>query len=134
MVGINAESFDVQIKGCRGQEKTLVVRGAPRRETGTVNFLCGHRLKRANRVTGNRFHNSAKLSNVKRNLDAATQFANALIIKAIKRPVQKTVGKFNIVDHFKEPGNAHKRINLFAIEQAGNLDFVIGVDFAGCVF
>ena len=79
-------------------------------------------------------HNEIGLSNVKRNLDAATQFANAFVVHTGKRTVQKTVAKFNIVDHFKEPGNAHKRINLFAIEQAGNLDFVIAVDFAGGVF
>ena len=77
---------------------------------------------------------AGKLSNVKRNLDAATQFANAFVVHTGKGPVQKTVAKFNIVDHFKEPGNAHKRINLFAIEQAGNLDFVVAVDLAGCVF
>ena len=77
---------------------------------------------------------AGKLSNVKRNLQTTTQFANAFVVHRPKRTVQKTVAKFNIVDHFKEPGNAHKRINLFAIEQAGNLDFVIAVDFAGCVF
>lgn len=74
------------------------------------------------------------LSNVKRNLDTATQFANAFVVHTGKGTVQKTVGKFNIVDNFKEPGNAHKRINLFAIEQAGNLDFVISVDFLCGVF
>lgn len=72
--------------------------------------------------------------NVKTDTYSTTQFAHTTIGHIVKRPVQKTVAKFNIVDHFKEPGNAHKRINLFAIEQAGNLDFVIAVDFAGSVF
>lgn len=79
-------------------------------------------------------HNEMGLSNVKRNLQTATQFANAFVVHRPKRPVQKAVAQFHVVNHFKEPGNAHKRINLFAIEQAGNLDFVIAVDFAGCVF
>lgn len=77
---------------------------------------------------------AGELSNVKGNFDTTAQFAHAFIIHRSKGPVQKTVGKFNIVDHFKEPGNAHKRINLFAIEQAGNLDFVISVDFLCGVF
>lgn len=77
---------------------------------------------------------AGELSNVKTNLYATAQFANAFIVHRRKCTVQKVVTKFNVVNHFKEPGNAHKRINLFAIEQAGNLDFVIAVDFAGGVF
>lgn len=80
------------------------------------------------------FHNSGKLSDIKCYTYAPAQLATNFVIHTGKGTVQKTVAKFNIVDHFKEPGNAHKRINLFAIEQAGNLDFVIAVDFAGCVF
>lgn len=75
-----------------------------------------------------------ELSNVKGNLDAATQFANAFVVHTVKGTVQKAVAKFNIVDHFKEPGNTNQCINLFAIEQTINLDFVIAVDFAGSVF
>ena len=80
------------------------------------------------------FHNSGKLSDVKRNLQTATQFANAFVVHRPKRTVQKAVAQFDVINHFEKTGNTHKRINLFAIEQAGNLDFVIAVDFAGRVF
>lgn len=85
-------------------------------------------------VTGKCFHNFSELSSIKRNLDTATQFARTTIFHTSKRPVQKTVAKFNIVDYFKEPGNANQRVYFLAIVQAVNLDFVIVVNFAGSVF
>ena len=33
-----------------------------------------------------------------------------------------------------EAGNANKSVDLFAVQHSGNLDFVIAIDFAGCVF
>ena len=75
-----------------------------------------------------------ELSNVKRNLDTATQFANAFVVHRRKGTVQNAVCQINVVNHLDKTRNANKRINLLSIEQAGNLDFVIAVDFAGCVF
>lgn len=80
------------------------------------------------------FHNGENLSNVKRNLDAATEFANANIIHTGKSAVQKTVSQINIIDHTEKAGNADKRINLRTLINAGNLDLVIVVDLAGSVF
>ena len=57
-----------------------------------------------------------------------------MIVKGIKGAIQKAVAKVNIADHFKEPGNADKRVYFLTIVQAGNLDFPIAVDFLGGVF
>lgn len=57
-----------------------------------------------------------------------------MIVKGIKGAIQKAVAKVNIADHFKEPGNADKRVYFLTIVQAGNLDFPIAVNFLGGVF
>ncbi len=85
-------------------------------------------------VTCKCFHNFSELGNVKTNFQSPAQLAYANILHTIKRTVQKAVAQFDVINHFEKAGNTHKRINLFAIEQAGNLDFVIAVDFAGSVF
>lgn len=85
-------------------------------------------------VTGKCFHNFSELSNVKTNFQSTAQLAHNFIAHTGKRTVQKAVAQFDVINHFEKAGNTHKRINLFSIEQAVNLDFVIAVDFAGGVF
>ena len=79
------------------------------------------------------FHNGENLSNVERNLDTATEFADANILHAGKGAIQKAVSQFNVIDHTEKAGNADKRINLGTLINAGNLDLVIVVDLAGSV-
>lgn len=57
-----------------------------------------------------------------------------MVVKGIKGAIQKAVAKVNVADHFKEPGNADKRVYFLTIVQAGNLDFPIAVNFLGGVF
>jgi hypothetical protein len=58
------------------------------------------------------FHNWGKLSNVETNFDSATEFANANVLKAIKRPVKKPVRQFDVANKTEKPGNAYKRVDL----------------------
>ena len=74
------------------------------------------------------------LSNVKSDTNAPAEFATNLIFQRFESAVQKAVGKVNIVDNPKKPGNPDKGVNLLTVVQAGNLDFVISVNLAGGVF
>lgn len=72
---------------------------------------------------------SVKLSGVEGNLDSPPQFADANIIHTIEGPVEKAIGKFDVVNDAEKARDTDQRVDFLAFEDAGNLDFVVGIDF-----
>lgn len=64
--------------------------------------------------------------------DSTAEFANTLIIGAIKGTFQQAVCQCNIINQSKETGNANGLVYLFVIVQARNLDDKVSVDFPFC--
>lgn len=74
------------------------------------------------------------LSHIETNLQTPAQFANANITHTRKRAVKQAVCQFDVIHHLHKAAHAYQRIDFLSLVDAGNLDFVIPVDFLRCVF
>ena len=72
-----------------------------------------------------------ELSNVEGNFQTPAEFADADVVHAGESPVKQAVCQFNVIDHLEQAGNADQSVNLAALVDAGNLDFVVVIDFPG---
>lgn len=74
------------------------------------------------------------LSNVKTNLDTPAEFAHAHIFHAVECTVQKPICQFDVRNQADKSRNTNQSVNLVSLIHAGNLNLVVCVNLAGCVF